>query len=146
MRERSTGSMVLDYLQAIKLALSKIKEQVWEMINVHTSCTRVLNLIRKQSSNDTRIATHREDIKNFSSMFRKYSFDSPSCELNRLSTRLNILAQDITFDEEFLDPQCLSSLCIAEYKPLLTHCNFNLIINNTFYHFPNKKRSNLSIS
>ena len=68
MREQSTESIILDYLQTIKLALSKIKEQGWEMIKIHTSCTRVLNLIRKQVSNDISIAVHLEDIKDFSSM------------------------------------------------------------------------------
>ena len=48
-------------MQAIKLVLSKVKEQGWGMIKAHTSCTQVLNLIRKQVSNDIGIAAHLED-------------------------------------------------------------------------------------
>ena len=43
LNERSIGSVVLDNLLAIKLALCKLKEQDWQYIKIQTPCTQVLN-------------------------------------------------------------------------------------------------------
>ncbi|XP_071933570.1 uncharacterized protein [Coffea arabica] len=72
----------------------------------------VLNLIRRQAPRDIGFAAHLEDIRDFSSMFRKCSFDRLSGDLNRLSVRLSELATHMLFDEEFLDLQCLSTLFV----------------------------------
>ena len=72
--------MILDYLQANKLALSKVKEQGWDIIKVKLSSHQILNLLRAQSSYDTIVVAHLEDIMSLNSIFRKYSFDKPDVE------------------------------------------------------------------
>ncbi|XP_027090263.2 uncharacterized protein [Coffea arabica] len=95
LKERSTGSVVLDNFLAIKLALCKLKEKGWQYIKIQTPCTQVLNMIRYQASSNLRLATHLEDIKDLCSMFRNCSFDSLPVEMNRLSGKLSRLAMHI---------------------------------------------------
>ena len=76
LKKRSTGAVALDNFLAIRLALCKIKEQGWQYIKIQTPCFQVLRLIRCQASRDICTATHLEDIKDLSSMFRTCSFDS----------------------------------------------------------------------
>ena len=95
LNERSTGSVVLDNLLAIKLALCKLKEKGWQYIKIQTPCTQVLNLIRYQASTNQRLATHLEDIKDLCLMFRKCSFDRMPVEMNKLSAKLSRLAMHI---------------------------------------------------
>ena len=114
LKERMIGSILLDYLQAIKLVLSKVWEQVWECIKVPISSHQILNLLKKPSSKDIRFAANLEDIINLNSMFRKYPFDKQDVEHSRMTKSLSKLARNITFDEECVDPQCISTLlCVS---------------------------------
>nr|XP_027081023.1 uncharacterized protein LOC113703745 [Coffea arabica] len=95
LKERSTGSAVVDNLMAIKLALCKLNEKGWQYIKIQTPCTQVLNMLRPQATSNSRLVTHLEDIRDLSSMFRKCSFDSLPVEVNRLSEKLSKLAMRI---------------------------------------------------
>ena len=52
LKDRSTGTIVLHYLQAMKLALCKTKEQDWQLTKIQILDTQALNLIRKQGSSN----------------------------------------------------------------------------------------------
>ncbi|XP_027109391.2 uncharacterized protein [Coffea arabica] len=112
LRERSTGSVVLDNLVAIQLALCKLKEHGWQHIQVQTSCNQTLKVINCQAPTNICIAGHLECINDLSLMFRTCSFVSQPSNgsTNTLSYKLSKQAMHIYFDEEFFDPQCLSTL------------------------------------
>ncbi|XP_027169409.1 uncharacterized protein LOC113769134 [Coffea eugenioides] len=111
LKERSTGSAVLDNLVAIQLALCKLKERGWQNIQIQTSCKQILNMIICQVPSNMRIAAHLEYVNDLSSMFRTCSFDSQpgNGSTNTLRYKLSKQAMHIYFDEEFFDPQCLST-------------------------------------
>ena len=112
LRERSTGSAVLDNLVAIQLALCKLRERGWQHIQVQTSCNQTLKLINCQAPTNICIAGHLESINDLSLMFRTCSFVSQSGNgsTNTLSYKLYKQVMHIYFDEEFFDSQCLSTL------------------------------------
>ena len=112
LKERSTGSVVLDNLVAIQLALCKLKERGWLDIKLQIPCNQILKLMHRQVPSNIRIAAHLECIADLSSMFRTCSFDSQSSNdsTNTLSHKLSKKAMHILFDEELFDPQYLSTL------------------------------------
>ena len=111
LRERSTGSPVLDKLVAIQLALCKLKERDLQNIQVHISCNQILKMIRCQGPSNILIAGHLECINDLSLMFRTCSFvcQPSNVSTNTLSYQLSKQAMHIYFDEEFVDPRCLST-------------------------------------
>ena len=111
LRERSTGSPVLDKLVAIQLALCKLKERDLQNIQVHISCNQILKMIRCQGPSNILIASHLECINDLSLMFRTCSFvcQPSNVSTNTLSYQLSKQAMHIYFDEEFVDPRCLST-------------------------------------
>lgn len=112
LRDRSTGSELLDCAQAIKLTLCKAKARGWNSIRIVSPSKKLFSMIKAPTCNDIRLFAHLQDISNLRSMFRVCSFDYPSFDLTSVTHSLCNYAKDIVQDEEVLDPQCLGALCV----------------------------------
>nr|XP_027082185.1 uncharacterized protein LOC113704482 [Coffea arabica]XP_027082186.1 uncharacterized protein LOC113704484 [Coffea arabica] len=112
MKERSTGSPILDNLVAIRLALCKLMERGCFSIKLQTPSLQVYKLLNGQVSCNMLLAAHIQYITDLSLMFTICSFDFQSANhsINCLSHKLSKQAMHLHFDEEFFDPQCLSTL------------------------------------
>lgn len=110
LREGSTGEMLLDYAQAIKLALSKAMEQHWQAVKLEISSHKLLlHLLKTKKTMDVRLFAQMEDIHTLRLLFLKCSFILSSNESSIRSRMISNYAVCLTQDEECWFPPCLST-------------------------------------
>nr|XP_027090514.1 beta-D-glucosyl crocetin beta-1,6-glucosyltransferase-like [Coffea arabica] len=74
MRERSAGHWLLDYAEALKLAMAKARAQQWSRIKVGITYQQLLRQLRSGRVKDIRLLAQVEEIDRISSMFVQCSF------------------------------------------------------------------------
>lgn len=109
-RERSTGNSVLDYGEAIKQALCKVREKHWRDVNVQVSSSQLLRCLKANKVKDIKLFAQMEDIQMLGSLlFMKYSFGLASHQNRTTSSIISFYSTKLVQNEEYLNSQCLST-------------------------------------
>ena len=104
MRERSMGHFLLDYAEAVKIAMVKVRAQYWSAVKIGITDQQLLRQLRPGRSKDMRLFAQVEEINSLRSMFRQCSFYLLQDEQRLRSRHISLYATCILFDEERLVP------------------------------------------
>ncbi|XP_027178118.1 uncharacterized protein LOC113777281 [Coffea eugenioides] len=100
MRERSAGQWLLDYAEALKLAMAKARAKQWSHIRVGITDQQLLRQLRSGKAKDIRLFAQVEEIDRLSSMFVQCSFYLVPDEQHDRLRQISSYATSIPLDEE----------------------------------------------
>ena len=100
MREQSAGQWLLDYAEALKLAMEKARAKQWSHIRVGITDQQLLRQLRSGKAKDIRLFAQVEEIDRLSSMFVQCSFYLVPDEQHDRLRQISSYATSIPLDEE----------------------------------------------